>query len=382
MGETEEKVEGAAAEPQTTEAEEPKETDSMLKKEEDQSKEEVKKSKENLVDDTKKDAEPKKEEVINIPDSEEKKDDEKEKPSKEEEAAVEGKEVKPKKVPFGGLKLPGFFTRNKKPAAEEGDGAEGELLAKTDDVEKGVAGEEETPAEEEAPAANESRFNRNLLGWFKNPFAKKDSAAAEPEETPPAEGEKAETTEEAAKEDAPEADKAATEDAPKEGEEEAKPVEESAPAAEKKSVLSNIRLPHISLSNLIPRRLRPGNRASEDLEMGSGPKTKAGLASMETLDDSLKDTDSKDQTDKAVNGKMADEDMETVKLDEKEEKPKDKAAEAAEDQKPKPILDRIREYQCSVGEYRKKRYFFGTLPRGFSNYELIKSFPYLSLSSR
>lgn len=347
MGETEEKTEGgAAAEPQT-ESEEPKETDSMLKKEE-----EVKKSKENLVDsDPKKEeeaAEPKKEEVINMPE-EEKKDDEKEKPKEEAtESTPEGREVKPKKVPFGGLKLPGFFTRSKKPATTETDGAEGELLAKTDaDVEKGATADEAAPAEtvaEETPAT-ESRFNRNILGWFKNPFAKKEVT---PEEAP-LEGaeEKPEGAEEAAKETAAAEEKA--EEPAQEAEN--KPVEEPAAAAEKKSVLSNIRLPHLSLSNLIPRRLRPGNRASEDLEMGSGPKTKAGLASMETLDDSLKDTDSKDQTDKAVNGKISDDDMETVKLDEKEDKPKDKAAEAAEDQKPKPFMDRIREYQCSVGEY-------------------------------
>lgn len=351
MGETEEKeTGGAAAEPQTeTETEEPKETDSMLKKVEEKplaAAEEVKKSKENLVGDADKE-DPKKagDEIIDMPE-EEKKDEEKEKPKKE---ASEGREVKPKKIPIGGFKLPGFFTRNKKP--EETDGAEGELLEKTEgDVEKGAGGEEEAAPAEETPAT-ESRFNRNLLGWFKNPFAKKEAAPAEeaPEDATTAE-KTDETTEEAPKENGEEKPET-TEETPKENGEEAKPVEEAAPVAEKKSVLSNIRLPHISLSNLIPRRLRPGNRASEDLEMGGGPKTKAGLASMETLDDSLKDVDSKDQTDKATNGKIADEDLETVKLDDKEEKPKDKAAEAAEDQKPKSIVDRIREYQCSVGEY-------------------------------
>lgn len=349
MGETEEKETGAAAaaEPQT-ETEEPKETDSMLKKEDKTddkpAAEEVKKSKENLVGESDKE-EPKKksgDEIIDVPEQEEKKDDEKEKPKKE---ASEGREVKPKKIPIGGFKLPGFFTRNKKP--EESDGAEGELLEKTEgDVEKGTV-EEGTP--EETPAT-ESRFNRNLLGWFKNPFAKKEAAPAEDIPADATDKPETETTEDTPKENGEEKPAVSTtEETPKEDGDEAKPVDETAPVAEKKSVLSNIRLPHISLSNLIPRRLRPGNRASEDLEMGNGPKTKAGLASMETLDDSLKDVDSKDQTDKATNGKMADADLETVKLD-KDEKPKDKAAEAAEDQKPKALMDRIREYQCSVGE--------------------------------
>lgn len=355
MGENEEKAEGTAEPQTTTTTEEPKETDSMLKKEEQQedkpATEEIKKSKENLVDDT---AALKKDEIINIPEEgdnkEEKKDEAAEKPKKE---ASEGREVKPKKIPIGGFKLPGFFTRAKKPA-EESDGAEGELLAKTDaDVEKGGEEEAAAAATEDTPA-NESRFNKNLLSWFKNPFAKKEAAPVEGDE------EAVKKTEEGdEKKEGDEEKKTETASKEAEGEEkkvdEAKPVEESVPAAaEKKSVLSNIRLPHITLSNLIPRRLRPGNRASEDLEMGSnGPKTKAGLASMETLDDSLKDTDSKDQTDKAAvatNGKMADEDLETVKL-EGEEKPKDKAAEAAEDEKkPKSIMDRMREYQCTVGE--------------------------------
>lgn len=356
MGETEEKETGAA-EPQTAETtEEPKETDSMLKKDDEKSTEklaeEVKKSKENLVEE-----EPKKngDEIINVPEEEkkdeEKKTDDTEKPKTE--AKSEGREVKPRKIPFGGFKLPGFFTRNKKP--EDSDGAEGGLLEKVEgDVEKGAGADEEAP--EETPAA-ESRFNRNLLNYlrFKNPFTKKDGTETVPTEEAEEKKDVKEGEETKKPEGAEETPKRKDEEAKKpegaeETPEEAKPADETAPA-EKKSILSSIRLPHIALSNLIPKRLRPGQRASEDLEMGNGPRTKAGLASMETLDDSLKDTDSKDQTDKAVNGKMADEDLETVKLDDKEEKPKDKAAEAAEDQKPKPILDRIRAYQCTVGEW-------------------------------
>lgn len=40
----------------------------------------------------------------------------------------------------------------------------------------------------------------------------------------------------------------------------------------------------------------PRKKTEDDVELGSGPGTKAGLASMETLDDSLKD---QDQVDKA-----------------------------------------------------------------------------------
>lgn len=43
--------------------------------------------------------------------------------------AKEDREVKPKKIPIGGMKLPGFFTKAK-PQKAEGDGADGELLEK------------------------------------------------------------------------------------------------------------------------------------------------------------------------------------------------------------------------------------------------------------
>lgn len=75
------------------------------------------------------------------------------------------------------------------------------------------------------------------------------------------------------------------------------------------------KFPAIKLSqlpNLIPKRLRSNNQQTEDLELGNGPNNKAGLASMETLDDSIKDNDTnKDVTDKAV---LPDEGLETVKV--------------------------------------------------------------------
>lgn len=66
------------------------------------------------------------------------------------------------------------------------------------------------------------------------------------------------------------------------------------------------------LPNLIPKRLRSNTQQAEDLELGNGPNNKAGLASMETLDDSIKDNDTnKDVTDKAA---LPDEGLETVKV--------------------------------------------------------------------
>lgn len=117
--------------------------------------------------------------------------------------------------------------------------------------------------------------------------------------------------------------------------------------------MSNIRLP-IQLSNIIPKRLRPGNRQSDDVELGNGPHNKAGLASMETLDDSIKDNDTnKDETDKAA---LANDDLETVKLNdtdkEKEkEKESEKAAEAAAEADKRPLLERIRSYRCSTDDW-------------------------------
>lgn len=336
MGETEEKENGpTAADPQ--EAEEPKETDQMLKKEEkpdeslaktDEKQDETKKSKENIAEsaDPKTGAaEPKSngEEIVNIPEDDSKDEDK----GKIRPVSPEGREVKPKKIPIGGLKLPGFFTRSKKPEAS--DGAEGELLEK---AEKPA----EKPAEENA--ANESRISANFLNYFRfrNPFAKKETAEKTDEKDENAVAEDQEKPKEN--------DETPTEEAKTA---EAEPAPEQAPKAEKKSFLKGVKLP--PLGHLIPKRLRPSTGPSDDLEMGNGPNNKAGLASMETLDDSQKDNDSKDQTDKA-NGKLAEDDLETVKLDDKEEKPTDKAEEAAADQKKLPILERIRGYQCSIGE--------------------------------
>lgn len=91
-----------------------------------------------------------------------------------------------------------------------------------------------------------------------------------------------------------------------------KDADEPAPPASKKI---NIKFPTIRLSqlpNLIPKRLRSNNQHTEDLELGNGPNNKAGLASMETLDDSIKDNETnKDVTDRAA---IPDEGLETIKV--------------------------------------------------------------------
>lgn len=90
---------------------------------------------------------------------------------------------------------------------------------------------------------------------------------------------------------------------------------EQAPPPSKKYLPKFPAIPAIKLSqfpNLIPKRLRSNNQQTEDLELGNGPNNKAGLASMETLDDSIKDNDTnKDVTDKAA---LPDEGLETVKV--------------------------------------------------------------------
>lgn len=164
MGETDDK-EIVPADTPTNDVEEPKETEKLLrqdiKKEEPEhqngvkSDDEDKDKEKNGEDDVKK---TNGEEVIEIPEN----------PPKEE-----GREVKPKKIPIGGIKMPGFFTRKPKPS---GDGAEGELLEN--------AGNEEKAKEETKDAENVAKpgFLQNLQSKLSNPFAKK-APVAKPENT-------------------------------------------------------------------------------------------------------------------------------------------------------------------------------------------------------
>lgn len=89
----------------------------------------------------------------------------------------EGREVKPKKIPIGGIKMPGFFTRPK--SKPEGDGADSELLNK--EVEPPIEaskvpteGAEKKDADAKAP---QKSFFSALK--FRNPFAKRDAVAKE-----------------------------------------------------------------------------------------------------------------------------------------------------------------------------------------------------------
>lgn len=321
MGETDDKdppqQTNGTADTATTPAEDASETDKLLKED-----------KKVEVEPSKEDVKVNGEEIINIPeDKEAAKDEETEKEPKK--VTAEEKEVKPTKIPFGGIKIPGFFTRNKDKS--KGDGAENELLKDAEkDAEKGEA--EDKPKEE---APKKPLFPKINI-TFKNPFAKKPEAAAGTDEA------------QENKENAEKADDAATPetDAPEGGDEE--PKADNPPAAEeaKKPFLQSIKLP--TLGSLIPKKLR--RSSPDDIELGNGPNTRAGLASMETLDDSLKDTENnKDVTDKASPNNVTDEDkMETIKLN--DDKDAEKAAEAEQDKVKPTFLDRIRTYRCSIGK--------------------------------
>lgn len=184
MGETDEKENVPAGTP--TEIEEPKETEKLLNsdlkkadidsptdaKSDISTADETTKSVDASVDKDKINGD----EIIDIPENE----------VNEKKSKEEGREVKPKKIPIGGIKMPGFFTRNKSKAAEN-DGAEGELLenagneAKADETNK----DDETIAPAQGNAR--SKFFSSLpplpqLPRIRNPFAKK-AAAAKDEET-------------------------------------------------------------------------------------------------------------------------------------------------------------------------------------------------------
>ncbi|XP_058123675.1 neurotactin [Anopheles ziemanni] len=298
------------------------------------------------------------EEIINIPedaDGEEKhkeqdgkKEDETEptsKPDKPNKVQAEEREVKPKKVPAGAFKLPGFFNKNKE-KSKEADGADNELLEKGGE---NGEGKDVVKVDEAKPTGAEEKPKRG--GFFanlklRNPFAKKpaedgvgaDGAAkvGDKEE----EEEKDEVTAEAT-------DKPAGEVA---GEtvEEKKPAtgaDDSEGPVPKRGLLDALRVP---LASIIPKRFKPvaSGDPDDDIELGKTPKNRAGLASMETLDDSLKDADTKDVVDKSgVNGTDGEA---LVKPEDKEAK--DKAAEAEEDAQERSLLERVQAYRCSVDD--------------------------------
>lgn len=283
MGEQDEK-ENPPSEAQP-ESEEPKETDKMLEKKDEKTETKTlettpaddtnkKASSEKIAEDKKKEANG--EEIINIPDAE----------NVPKPVTQEGREVKPKKIPIGGIKMPGFFTKGK--PRGEGDGADGELLEKEG---------KDNKLNEEKPKENEKRpgIGERIVNFFKRKQPPK----------PDEETKEVKTDASADNQDPP----------------------------PKKGLLNAIKLP---IANMIPKKKTDN---ADDVELGNGPGTKAGLASMETLDDSLKDQDTVDRA-----SKIPDDTLETVKLsDEKKEKEEEELQNIS-------FIDRIRTYKCSIDD--------------------------------
>uniref|UniRef100_A0A182QGF7 Carboxylesterase type B domain-containing protein n=1 Tax=Anopheles farauti TaxID=69004 RepID=A0A182QGF7_9DIPT len=268
------------------------------------------------------------------------------KTDKPNKVQAEEREVKPKKVPAGAFKLPGFFNKNKdKP--KEADGADNELLEKTEDKE-GTGKAAEPVVADEKPKRTAGGFFANLK--LRNPFAKKATVEGGATVVDGADGKAAPEEEEKDEVTAEATDKpngGAEEPAAGDAKEEKKPAEEEAEVqAPKKGLLEALRVP---LASIIPKRFKPvaNGDPEDDIELGKTPKNRAGLASMETLDDSLKDADTKDAVDKAggVNGTDGEA---LVKPEDKEAK--DKAAEAEEDAQERSLLQRVQSYRCSVDD--------------------------------
>ncbi|TDG52782.1 hypothetical protein AWZ03_001015 [Drosophila navojoa] len=229
----------------------------------------------------------------------------------EKKISKEEREVKPKKIPIGGLKLPGFFMKNKPKA--EGDGAEGELLEK----DKEQAEEKEANGDAAAAAAGkdgEQKPRPGLGQRLRNFFVRKPAADKEQQKKQLTNGDadaKSEATAEAA-------------------------AAEDADPPPKRGLLNAIKLP---IANMIPKK-----RSGDDVELGLG---KAGLASMETLDDSLKDQDTVDRAPLKSNG--ADE-LKSELKDEKLAAEQKLAAEEEERERPVSLWCRLRGYKCSVDD--------------------------------
>lgn len=97
-------------------------------------------------------------------------------PDSTTKVTAQEREVKPKKIPIGGIKIPGFFTRNK--PKTEGDGADGELL------EKGVNDVKETEEKVEEKAKEEKPKAASFLSSLRirNPFRRQPAQKTDGEE--------------------------------------------------------------------------------------------------------------------------------------------------------------------------------------------------------
>ncbi|KAH8368827.1 hypothetical protein KR200_003994 [Drosophila serrata] len=221
----------------------------------------------------------------------------------------EEREVKPKKIPIGGLKLPGFFMKNKPKA--EGDGAEGELLEKEKEEEKDKEANGEAAT---ASGKDEQKARPGLGERLRSFFARKPSAEKEKKQLVNGDA-----------------------DAKSEATAEAAPAEDASEAPpQKRGLLNAIKLP---IANMIPKK-----KSNDDVELGLG---KAGLASMETLDDSLKDQDTVDRAPAKTNGT---DDLKSDLKDEKLAAEQKLAAEEEERERPVSLLSRLRGYKCSVDD--------------------------------
>jgi hypothetical protein len=111
--------------------------------------------------------------------------------------------------------------------------------------------------------------------------------------------------------------------------------QEKKPEAEKTKFnpLASIRFPNISG---VFNKFRKSAR-NDDLELGSGPR--AGLASMETLDDSTKDPWNPENSPDVVDADKGE-----------DSKAAGKEAEEQEREKKLPFLAGIQNYNCSIGE--------------------------------
>lgn len=97
-------------------------------------------------------------------------------PDSTTKVTAQEREVKPKKIPIGGIKMPGFFTRNK--PKTEGDGAEGELLEKVGSDVKETEEKIEEKTKEEKPKA--ASFLSSLR--IRNPFRRQPAQKVDGDE--------------------------------------------------------------------------------------------------------------------------------------------------------------------------------------------------------
>lgn len=102
-------------------------------------------------------------------------------PDSTTKVTAQEREVKPKKIPIGGIKMPGFFTRNK--PKTEGDGADGELLEKgvndVKETEEKIEEKIEEKPKEEKPKATSFLSSLRIRNPFKRqPTPQKDGEEA------------------------------------------------------------------------------------------------------------------------------------------------------------------------------------------------------------